>query len=52
MESILKAEQLAPTHNTESRRVSSFAFPMMVLFGTYTVWIAVGGLILLVLNVF
>ncbi len=52
MESILKAGQLPPTHNTEIHTVSSFAFAMMVLFGTHTVWIAVGGLILLVLNVF
>lgn len=44
--------QLKRAANSESPASSPFAFPMMVLFGTYAVWILVAGIILLVLNVF
>jgi hypothetical protein len=52
MESGLKPDQLPAARNTEKHSLSPFAFPMMVLFGTYAAWIVVAGIILLVLNAF
>jgi len=52
MESVLLANQLTAARNTGKHSSSRFAFPMMVLFGTYAAWIVVAGIILLVLNIF
>lgn len=52
MGSLITSGQLAPERNNEHHKLPAFAFPMMVLFGTYAVWIVVASLILLVLNVF
>lgn len=52
MESVLRSKQLTAAHNSEKHSLSPFAFPMMVLFGTYAAWIVVAGIILLVLNIF
>lgn len=51
MESTLKRGQPTPADKTGRDPFSSFAFPMMVLFGTYTFWIVVAGVTLLVLTV-
>ena len=42
----------ASARKNEGRVLSPLAFPMVVLFGTYLVWLALAGIVLFLLNVF